>query len=99
MVSPSLAPTWKVIDAVPVSSAMPLNWVSEPMLEISLQSWATSAVMAAWSDVDSVPLLYSTARSRTRWSIEVTSPIAPSAVCTRLTADCAFCWAWVRPLT
>ena len=99
IVSPSLAPTWNVIVAPPVSRAMPLNFVCVPMLEISAQSWATSAVIAAWSDVDSVPLLNWTARSRTRCSIDCTSAIAPSAVCTSETASCALRWAWSRPPT
>ena len=51
-VSPSLAPTWKVIVAVPFSRLMPLNEVCAPMSEISAQSWATSAVIAAWSAAD-----------------------------------------------
>ena len=65
-VSPSLAPTWKVIELVPLSRLMPLNEVWLPMSEISAQSWATSAVMAAWSEEARVPLLNWTARSRTR---------------------------------
>ena len=78
----SSAPTWKVIAGAPESSAMPLNFVSLPIVEISAQSWATSAVIAALSAVARVPLLNWTARSRTRWSIECTSASAPSPVCT-----------------
>ena len=66
IVSPSLAPTWKVIEVEPVRSEMPLNAVVEPMRLISAHSWATSAVMAALSEADRVPLLNCTARSRTR---------------------------------
>ena len=67
---------------MPVSSEMPLNFVPEPMRLISSRSWVTSPVTAVLSVVDSVPLLYCTARSRTRCSIECTSPSAPSPVCT-----------------
>ena len=49
--------------------------------------------IAVLSPVDSVPLLYWTARSRTRWSIEWTSFSAPSAVCTSETASWALRWA------
>ena len=38
MVSPSSAPTWKVIRAEPVRTAIELNVVSEAMRPISAQS-------------------------------------------------------------
>ena len=86
MTSPSLAPTWNVIvPAEPSSSLMPLKSAELPMRAISDCSWAASAVMAALSEVESVPLPYWTASSRTRCSIEWTSLSEPSAVCTRLT--------------
>ena len=93
----SLAPIWKVTVPAPVSSAMPLNCVWAEMREISLQSCVTSSVIEFLSEVDSVPLLNCTARSRTRWSIECTSASEPSAVCTIDTASCALRWAWSRP--
>src|SRR5437764_12592869 len=54
IVWPSLAPTWKVIVAPPVSRLMPLNAVCEPMLEISAHSWATSELIAVLSVAESV---------------------------------------------
>src|SRR5262249_11341967 len=69
------------------------------MRAISSQSCATSLVMAALSEADRVPLLYWTARSRTRCSIDCTSLIDPSAVWTSETASCAFRWAWSSPPT
>src|SRR6266852_3541664 len=59
---------------------IPLKEVCAPMSEISAQSCATSELIADLSEADSVPLLYSTARSRTRWSIDWTSASAPSPV-------------------
>ena len=46
-----------------------------------------AGINAAWSADDSVPLLNSTARSRTRCSIDCTSASAPSPVCTSDTAS------------
>ena len=66
-------------------------------LDLRLASWLTSAVIAALSDVDSVPFLYCTASSRTRCSIEWTSFSEPSAVWTSETPSCALRWAWARP--
>jgi hypothetical protein len=79
IVSPSLAPTWKV-NVLPVSSWLPLNDV---LFEMSLSSWPicdTSAAIASWSLASSVPLLNCTFRSRTRWIIDWTSSSEPSAV-------------------
>ena len=93
MVCPSSAPTWNVMALEPVSTAMSLNLVSLPIRLISAQSCETSAVIDALSDADSVPLLYWTASSRTRWSMACTSLMAPSAVCTSETASCELRWA------
>ena len=93
MVCPSSAPTWNVMALEPVSTAMLLNLVSLPIRLISAQSCETSAVIDALSDADSVPLLYWTASSRTRWSMACTSLMAPSAVCTSETASCELRWA------
>ena len=93
--SPS-APTTKS-KAVPVSRALPLNFVSVPMAVISSLSAVTSVAMAVLSSVDSVPLSYCTFRSRMRLSIECTSLRAPSAVWTSETPSCALRWAWARP--
>ena len=49
---------------------MPLNFVSEPMREISVPSWVTSFSIDVLSLADRVPFLYWTASSRTRPSIE-----------------------------
>ena len=42
MVSPSAAPTWKVIVPETASRLMPLNAAEEPMRSISEPSWLTS---------------------------------------------------------
>ena len=76
---------------------MPLNFVSEPIREISVPSDVTSFSIEVLSLADSVPFLYWTASSRTRPSMECTSASAPSAVCTSETASCALRWAWPRP--
>jgi hypothetical protein len=57
MVCPSSAPTWNVMLLEPVRTAMPLNLVSVPMRLISAQNCATSAVMDALSDAESVPFV------------------------------------------
>ncbi len=64
----------------PLFAEVELNEVCAPMSEISAQSCATSEVIDALSAFDRVPLLNSTARSRTRWSIDWTSASAPSPV-------------------
>ena len=61
---------------------MPLNFVSEPMREISAPSEVTSCSMEVLSLAESVPFLYWTASSRTRPSMLCTSWSEPSAVCT-----------------
>jgi len=88
MVSPSLAPTWNEIVTCALSSLMPLNAAETPRRSISEASWLTSLCSAAWFCGESVPFLYCTASSRTRWSIECTSESVPSAVCTIETASC-----------
>src|SRR3954470_13029781 len=98
MVSPALAPTWKVTLVPPLRRLMPLNWGGLTMRPTSAESWVISAVMAARSAVERVPLLYWTASSRTRCRMEWTSLRAPSPVCTMLTPSRAFWWAWARPL-
>ncbi len=99
IVWPSSAPIWNVMLDEPVSIAMPLNVVLLPIVEISAQSCATSDEIDDLSLVDSVPLLYCTARSRTRWSMACTSAIAPSAVCTSEMASCPLrCACWSPPI-
>ncbi len=88
IVSPSLAPTWKVNVAAP-KTAVSLNFVSVVIVLISAASWMTSAPIAVLSSALSVPLEYWTARSRTRCSIECTSPSEPSAVWTSEMPSCA----------
>ena len=67
------------------------------MRSISEASWLISDWMAVWSCEDSVPFLYWTASSRTRWSIECTSLSWPSAVCTSEIASAVLRLAWSRP--
>ena len=57
IVSPWLAPTWKVMGVEPCSTLMPLNWVVETMRATSAESWVISAVMAPRSPALRVPLL------------------------------------------
>jgi hypothetical protein len=97
IVSPSLAPTWNVTVMLPLSRLMLLNTALEPMRSTSEASMLISDWIALRSSVESVPFLYCTASSRTRWSIECTSCSEPSAVCTSDTASCALRWACARP--
>src|SRR3954464_7100612 len=97
IVSPVLAPTWKVIGVVDPRALMPLKVIVLTMRLHSADSWTISAVMAALSPVESVPLLYWTASSRTRCRIECTSFSAPSADCTSDTPSSELRLAWLRP--
>ena len=96
--SPSFTPTWKVTEPAPDRRLMPLNLAEPPMRSISDASWLTSVWIAAWSSLLSVPFLYCTASSRTRWSMEWTSSRFPSAVCTIETPSWMLRFAWARPL-
>src|SRR4051812_19822533 len=97
MTSLSFEPTWKVTAVVLSSSEMPLNLVVVPMRLISLASWLTSDWTAVWSVELSVPFLYWTASSRTRWSMLWTVLRAPSAVWTSETPSPMLRWFWARP--
>src|SRR5919204_2305208 len=77
---------------------MPLKSASRPMRSTSDASWLTSDWIATLSVVESVPFEYSTASSRTRWSMAWTSLSEPSAVCVSEIASDALRWAWSRPL-
>src|SRR3954451_23399803 len=97
MTSLSLAPTWKVTAVVLSSSEMPLNFVVVPMRSISEASWLTSDWIAVWLVLLSVPFLYWTASSRTRWSMLWTVERAPSAVWTSETPSWMLRWFCARP--
>ena len=97
IVSPVLAPTWKVIGVVEPSALMPLKVIVLTMRLHSEESWTISAVIAALSPVESVPLLYWTASSRTRCRIECTSFSAPSADWTSDTPSSELRLAWATP--
>jgi hypothetical protein len=90
--SPVAAPTWNVTP-LPSSSAMPLNLVWLEMSLISVASWPISVAMASLSSWLRVPFENCTLRSRTRWSIEVTSLREPSAVWTSETPSFELRWA------
>src|SRR5262245_9407336 len=98
IVSPSLAPTWKVTEEADASSVMPLNDAALPMRSISDASWLTSLWIAALPVSDSEPFLYWTASSRTRCRMLWTSSRLPSAVCTIDTPSWMLRCAWARPL-
>ena len=68
---------------------MPLNFELSRMRTSSAVSCATSAVILAWSDVDSVPLANWIDSSRTRCRIACISLREPSAVCTSEMPSCA----------
>ena len=55
IVSPELAPTWKVMVELALSRLMPLKVVVAAMRPISAESRVTSATIAARSAFDSVP--------------------------------------------
>ena len=76
---------------------MPLNVELSRIRTSSAVSCATSAVILAWSDVDSVPLANWIDSSRTRCRIECISFSAPSAVCTSEMPSCALRLAWAVP--
>src|SRR4051794_13886182 len=93
----SLAPTWNVTLFVLSSSEMPLNFVAPAIRLISAESWLTSDWMAVWLVLLSVPFLYWTASSRTRWSMLWTVLRAPSAVWTSETPSWMLRWSCARP--
>src|SRR3954468_6118113 len=93
----SLAPTWKVTALTLSSSEMPLNFVVVPMRSISEASWLTSDWIAVLLVALSVPLLYWTASSRTRWSMLWTVESAPSPVWTSETPSWMLRWFCARP--
>ncbi len=97
IVSPVFAPTWKVIGEVEPSTLMPLKVIWPTMRAHSEESCTISAVIAALSAVDRVPLLYWTASSRTRCRIACTSLRAPSADCTIEMPSIALRFAWATP--
>jgi hypothetical protein len=70
------------------------------MRSISAMAASTSLWAASRESWSLAPVLADcTARSRTRWSSEWTSPSAPSAVCTRLIPSWALRWATLNPPT
>ena len=85
------APTWivTVVAELDENRAMPLNFELSRMRTSSAVSCATSAVILAWSDVDSVPLANWIDSSRTRCRIECISLSEPSAVWTSEMPSCA----------
>src|SRR4051812_19712954 len=99
IVSPSPAPTWKVMVASAPSRSMSLNFEFPAMRVISSFSWSTSSWIDVLSSVESVPFWYCTASSRVRCSMEWISFNEPSAVWTSDTASWVLRWAWPRPLT
>jgi len=86
-----------LIEVEPVRRATSLKLVWAAMRWISPPSCVTSFWIALLSAGERVPLSYCTASSRTRWSIECTSLIAPSAVATSEIASWPLRWAWARP--
>ena len=103
MVSPPLAPTWKLSVEVPFSRLVPLNLVSLAMSSMAETSSSSSAWAAATEAPVSPPLAPVleawTARSRARCSMEWTSVRAPSAVCITLMPSWALRVATLRPPT
>ena len=98
IVSPTLAPTWKVaVPNVPSSTFWPLNEVCVAMRSISARRCCTSASRAARSDDEFVALAACTASSRMRCRLLVTSASADSAVCASEMPSFALRTAWLRP--
>ena len=83
MVSPALAPTWKLAVKLPSSSFLPLKVVVLVMRFSSGLSWPISDWMALFASSLMPPALEAcTDRSRMRWRMLCVSVSAPSAVCT-----------------
>ncbi|MDT4833593.1 hypothetical protein FQZ97_672070 [compost metagenome] len=100
MLSPALAPTWKVAAVKePSSTFLPLNEVCLETRSTSSASCFTSACRASRSSSLLVALADCTASSRMRCSMSPTLPSAPSAVCASEMPSLALRAATFRPLT
>src|SRR3954453_21781867 len=99
IVSPPLAPTWKLLLYDPLSRLVAPNFVWLAMLF----SWVLSAPTSDWialsDDWSWLPALPAwTTRVRMRCRMFCVVPRAPSAIWATLMPSCAFDTAWVRPL-
>ncbi len=98
IVSPTLAPTWKVlVPKVPSRMRRPLKVVCCAIREISAVRCCTSASSAARSEALLVALADCTASSRMRCRLLFSSASAPSAVWASEMPSLALRIAWFRP--
>src|SRR3954471_94746 len=81
MMSPPLAPTWKLLLYEPLSRLVAPNFVWPEMLSSCLLSATTSELIAFSEDASWVPVLPAcTIRVRMRWRMFWVVPRAPSAI-------------------